>query len=460
MRSFIYLLLFLSSLAGYSQGEIGYHVTESDNLFKTINAGTTWQNTFTGTVESVDFINESTGYFVSSSGNLFKTTDSGQNWTNTFTSAVAYIDFVNDSTGYFISTSGNLFKTTDSGNSWNNTFTSSVATIDFINDSTGYHVTTSGNLYKTSDSGQNWQNTSTGVVDFIDFVNDSTGYHVTESGNLFKTNNSGTTWTNTFTSTVSMIDFINDSIGYHVTVSGNLFRTTDSGNSWTNTFTSNVQYIEFVDDSITDTYAIDVQASCDSLLWIDGNVYTSSNFTATDTLVNVAGYDSIITLNLTIVDIDLSLNQNGSLLTSNQSGAFYQWLSCPSMTELADETNQSFTATTDGNYAVIVNYNGCIDTSNCLSVIGAKLNQMDSKNQLKVFPNPNNGQLSIDLGQKYERTNIQISTMNGQLVYNHDFSDSQLIDLELNIPPGIYILKIRIDENEDLEEFIYKIQKE
>ena len=48
--------------------------------------------------------------------------------------------------------------------------------------------------------------------------------------------------------------------------------------------------------------SIDTINSCDNYTWIDGNTYTSSNNTATYTLVNSAGCDSIITLNLTISD--------------------------------------------------------------------------------------------------------------------------------------------------------------
>ena len=48
------------------------------------------------------------------------------------------------------------------------------------------------------------------------------------------------------------------------------------------------------------TTATDTHAACDSFEWIDGVTYTASNTTAMDTLVNAAGCDSIVTLNLTI----------------------------------------------------------------------------------------------------------------------------------------------------------------
>lgn len=46
--------------------------------------------------------------------------------------------------------------------------------------------------------------------------------------------------------------------------------------------------------------ATDIITACDSLLWIDGITYTSSNNTATHTLVNSQGCDSLVTLDLTI----------------------------------------------------------------------------------------------------------------------------------------------------------------
>ena len=44
----------------------------------------------------------------------------------------------------------------------------------------------------------------------------------------------------------------------------------------------------------------DVITACDSYTWIDGNNYTSSNNTATWTLTNAVGCDSVVTLDLTI----------------------------------------------------------------------------------------------------------------------------------------------------------------
>ena len=44
----------------------------------------------------------------------------------------------------------------------------------------------------------------------------------------------------------------------------------------------------------------DTQSACDSYTWIDGNTYTSNNNSATYTLTNALGCDSVVTLDLTI----------------------------------------------------------------------------------------------------------------------------------------------------------------
>ena len=46
---------------------------------------------------------------------------------------------------------------------------------------------------------------------------------------------------------------------------------------------------------------------CDTYTWIDGNTYTASNNTATFTLTNSAGCDSVVTLILPSTTVTLAL---------------------------------------------------------------------------------------------------------------------------------------------------------
>ena len=53
---------------------------------------------------------------------------------------------------------------------------------------------------------------------------------------------------------------------------------------------------------LNSTSGTDIQTACNAYEWIDGLTYTSSYNTATHTLINAAGCDSVVTLNLTIIN--------------------------------------------------------------------------------------------------------------------------------------------------------------
>lgn len=70
-------------------------------------------------------------------------------------------------------------------------------------------------------------------------------------------------------------------------------------------------------------------------------------------------------------NVNVDVTQNGSLLSADFTGTnvSYQWLDCDdSYSIVVGETNQSFTPSVTGNYAVEINDNGCVDTSMCLLV--------------------------------------------------------------------------------------------
>lgn len=97
-----------------------------------------------------------------------------------------------------------------------------------------------------------------------------------------------------------------------------------------------------------------------------GNYTWTSSGTFMDTIPNFEGCDSVITLNLTINNVDVSINNLSPTLISNAIGASNQWLDCnDAMAIIGGEINQNFTAISNGIYAVQVTQNGCVDTSDC-----------------------------------------------------------------------------------------------
>lgn len=191
------------------------------------------------------------------------------------------------------------------------------------------------------------------------------------------------------------------------------------------------------------TTGLDIRTACNSFTWIDGNIYSSNNNTATYLLNNAVGCDSTVTLNLTIVPLDTSIIQNGDTLSANLTGASYKWLDCTNgMAQLVGETNQFFTPTLSGSFAVEITQNGCTDTSSCYSFTTVGLARNDFENTLTIFPNPTTGKLSIDLNNTYQSIVVKIVNSIGQNIQTREFTSSQKIDIDITGPSGLYFLEV------------------
>ena len=191
----------------------------------------------------------------------------------------------------------------------------------------------------------------------------------------------------------------------------------------------------------------DTRTECNSYTWIDGNNYTASNNSATFNIVGGAanGCDSLVTLDLTINNVsDITTTTSGITITANNSGASYQWLDCDNNNSvIASETGQSFTAIANGNYAVELTENGCIDTSACVNISTVGIIENNFGNSLSLYPNPTSGNFSIDLGGMYENSFISISDVTGRLLESKTFTQSQILNLSIKEPAGIYIVSIQ-----------------
>src|SRR5690606_2868961 len=100
-----------------------------------------------------------------------------------------------------------------------------------------------------------------------------------------------------------------------------------------------------------------------------------------------------------IPTFDTTIVRNNTTLEVTDSLSTYQWLNCSNgFSILPNDTNQSYTATANGSYAVELTKNNCVDTSRCISVISVGLenrNQNGLEN-ISVYPNPTNQNLTIE----------------------------------------------------------------
>ena len=193
----------------------------------------------------------------------------------------------------------------------------------------------------------------------------------------------------------------------------------------------------------------DVQTACDSYMWIDSMTYTSSTNSPTWTLTNAAGCDSVVTLNLTINSVDASATQTDDLtMEANTSGAIYQWLNCDSSYAMINgATNQSYTAYQNGLYAVQVSGNGCVDTSNCIAITNVGINEITFGSNFVVYPNPTNGTVHVSLGSEYALINVEVLDIVGKRIASQIFSDVESFEVNIEGVAGQYLLNVT-SENE------------
>jgi len=184
--------------------------------------------------------------------------------------------------------------------------------------------------------------------------------------------------------------------------------------------------------------SVDIQNHCQSYTWMNGITYDTNNNAATYTLTNSSGCDSIITLNLTINSLDTSVIQSFNSIISNATDVNYQWLNCDNnYSEIPAATQQSFTPSQFGNYAVRISNSNCLDTSACINFIGTKIK--DYTNTIcEVYPNPSNGSFIV---KSNSSGTYNLFNSYGQLVKSIDLNSNQHFQQSIeNLFAGVYFL--------------------
>lgn len=175
-----------------------------------------------------------------------------------------------------------------------------------------------------------------------------------------------------------------------------------------------------------------------SIITIPG--VTSGNITVTAT--NSCGSSATQTLNVTVNTVDTSVSRSGTTLTANASGALYQWINCSTNIPVLGQIAQSYTPAIDGTYAVIVEKNGCIDTSSCHNISTVGIVEISSAMDLTIYPNPSTGKLKLSIinSQFMKNSTVEIYNIQGKKVYQSSITLSE-IDLS-DQPKGTYLMKI------------------
>jgi len=247
--------------------------------------------------------------------------------------------------------------------------------------------------------------------------------------------------------------------GENLTVGVNTYNTTGV---YIDTLTTNDGCDSIVTTNLTVTSGFEISQNvtiCYGESYSIGNSTYSTPGNFIDTLQMVTGScDSIVYTNLNIIlPIDLSLSIDNNNIESNQNNAGYQWVDCNDNYQpltSANANQQDIDIVETGNYAVIINVSGCIDTSACAFVNFVGLNDLSLNSEfVKIYPNPAKNNLTISVNNTNKFT-IQIIDITGKIIseYNSNTKLKHINVSSLNI--GIYFVRIITNTQTITKQFV------
>lgn len=202
---------------------------------------------------------------------------------------------------------------------------------------------------------------------------------------------------------------------------------------------------------------VDTQFSCGDFTWIDGNTYTQNNNTATYMLTTAAGCDSIVKLNLLILDTpnpghgefeDLCFGETidlNTLLAGNpDTGGF--WYD-------PDGSLLNSSVVTVGNEAGVYIYTYVVYSGTCSDSTTVQLYveecevsiDVEVLNDLSVYPNPTTKVVNINNPSNHGGLKLELLDMNGRRILIDETllknSDKGTLNIEY-LEKGVYTLRI------------------
>jgi hypothetical protein len=185
-------------------------------------------------------------------------------------------------------------------------------------------------------------------------------------------------------------------------------------------------------------------SACGSYYWEQtGLTYSFSGFYR-DTIPNVAGCDSVVTLLLTIQQLpQVIITHDGSgTLTANTFAEVVEWIDCSTGQILPGQQGQNtFTPAANGTYAVIVENTTtlCRDTSACFAVSFAGLDE-HSLTGLHIDPNPAQEQVTVRFTG--ETAQLTVWDTHGKQVLAQTVENGAHIPL-IHWESGIYLFRLQ-----------------
>jgi len=184
------------------------------------------------------------------------------------------------------------------------------------------------------------------------------------------------------------------------------------------------------------THTYDTISACNEYTWNGNTYFASGTYHSLDT--NSLGCDSNSTLLLTIDSLNNGIINTSTTLSAVEPGASYQWLDCGNNYSIIQgETNQSYTPTSTGTFAVAITKNSCTDTTACeaVTIVSVLKNEIPD---LFIHPNPTEDQVTIATQGYNGPIEVRIYDISGRLIKT---STQRVVSLS-QYSKGLYLFNI------------------
>ena len=228
-----------------------------------------------------------------------------------------------------------------------------------------------------------------------------------------------------------------------------------TGNNSTNTTTDDNYWIVKLQacpayGSITDTI-------CHGAVRTFNNMTIGASGIYYDTLIAANGCDSILALRLTVRPaLAPTITANGGNLSTGAFAA-YQWLLSGQI--ITGATSQNYTATSNGDYRVVViDLNGCRDTSAVSNVHGLSAGNTFTAAAIHIYPNPVIDKLDITLPIGESNIQVSICSVDGRVLQHANYArrTTNIVLSTGTLAPGVYLLQIGDDTGETVVKKLIK----
>ncbi len=210
--------------------------------------------------------------------------------------------------------------------------------------------------------------------------------------------------------------------------------------------TATCEVTNLTDPTATDACSANVTVTNDATLPINTIGTTVVTWTYDDGNGNTSTQTQNVIITAPVIDI--TTTTTGLTISANNTTATsYQWIDCNNNNApIIGETNNSYTATVNGDYAVVITEGSCSDTSACVNINNVGIEELSDLG-VSIYPNPNNGEFT--LSTTANNLTVTIYSIDGKVIVNNlkVTQPNQSINLG-DIESGVYFVKVMNDTNQ------------